>query len=153
MDPKKIEVIGGVLVFIGAYLMVQVCLFGMYLLDLAWFGTPYTAISWILNAFIAVLAFVGAILGILSRRTGGILAVLAGLTAIVLPLLAILLNNPDVATALTQFSSLWGYSSGISGFNLVVFETTVGSTAIYITIESVLILAGGTLFLIGEAKE
>jgi len=53
----------------------------------------------------------------------------------------------------TQYSSFWGYSIGIPGFNLVVYETIVGSQAIYITIESLLIIAGGVLILVGDSKE
>ncbi len=154
MDYKQLTQIGGLLAFTGAFLILLPLTLDTFQIDPYFFGySANTAVQWLLNAYIMVLTLTGALLGLLSKRIGGVLAVVAGGVALILPLLAILLNDPDVALMFTQYSTFWGYSFSIAGFNLVVFETVVGSTAIYITIESVLILAGGVLILMGKSKD
>ncbi len=154
IDFKLLKIIGGIVAFTGALLFYMACTFEAYQVDISQVASnANTAVQWVINMYLMVIAMTGAVLTLLRKRLGGILLILAGLSAILIPLFAIIINDSTVALMFTQYSMLWGYSAGISGFNLVIYETLIGSQAIYITIESLLFLAGGIIFVIADAKD
>ncbi len=153
MDSKRLKVIGGLLAFTGGFLVFIPCMWSLDRMMESALSTVKA--QWFLNLYlVAIIALIGGFLGIVSKRSGGVLALLAGLTALLLPLFAVLINNADVAVIFTQYSSFWGYTVNIQGFaGLVVYYFTVGSETIFISIESLLILAGGIIILIPSSTE
>ena len=140
------RMIGGVLAFLGGALVMIPTFLNVGLL-LKVHSEPEVVIQWILNFYPVVLfALIGGFLGITGKSSGGPFGLIAGMTAILLPFLGYITGNVFIAGIFTQYSEIHGFAAAYnySGY-LILLKG--GAQQLGITIESVLILAGGVLML------
>jgi hypothetical protein len=120
------RVIGGIIALVGGFLVVLACL-----LDTAAITTGgNTLVAWIMNVIIGLWAVIGGILGIYKTRTGGGIALIAGLAAIFCQMLYYL--NPPNAPYLYQYMPL---------------ETWLVFIIPYVTLEGIIMALGGIIIL------
>ena len=121
------KIVGGILALAGgAFILIQLLVW----LDYLW-GDSAEVSCFLLNAGITTLAIVGGILGITGRRSGGVLALIGGAVAIFFGILTVYVTW-DLAT--------WPISFFTSSLGLFPEPEHLFAG---ITIESLLILAGG----------
>jgi hypothetical protein len=130
------RVVGGIIALIGGVLILIHCLLAFSLLTD--FGFGYS-VGWILNLLVALLAIIGGILGITSK-SGGAPALIAGLMAILLPVLAFVIGNLTIAQMFSQLSGIYYFT----GFSLFTLPSPM---SMIVSVESVIMLVGGIIML------
>ncbi len=131
------KVVGGIFSLIGGtFVLIPVL---MNINSLISPGNTEELVLMIINLLVALLALIGGIMGLASKK-GGALALIAGLMALLLPVIAWLIADPSIAQMFSQLSGFVGF------FGLYIYILPVmGPPVVFltITIESVLILVGG----------
>jgi hypothetical protein len=135
------RVVGGIIALIGGALILIHCIIATNLLTD--FGTNY-AIAWIINLLVALLAIIGGILG-LASKSGGIPALIAGLIALLLPILAYVIGDLNIAQMFSQLSGIYYYT----GFFLFTLPSPM---SMIVSIESLIILVGGIIMLASSSE-
>lgn len=136
------RVIGGIIALIGG-VFIALHLFMPAGLSLLALGGNFQ-ISWIINLVVVLLAVIGGILG-LASKPGGALALIAGLMALVLPLIGAVSGDMAMAQMLSGLSGMYFH------FGLLLFEMAGPSGAMILSIESVVILVGGIIMLVSSS--
>ncbi|HUY00957.1 MAG TPA: hypothetical protein VMV49_15450 [Candidatus Deferrimicrobium sp.] len=87
---NRVRVVGGILTILGGIFIVITCFFVLE----AVLSSPQTEllVAWIINLIIALLAIIGGLLGVASKKFGGGFALTAGITAISIWNLGLLFN-------------------------------------------------------------
>ena len=121
---STVRLIGGIVALFGGFMVVLACL----LATLAIFPSGTSLVSWIVNLIIGLWAIAGGILAIFNQRTGGGLALIAGLAASLCQILYYI--NPARAPYLYQY---------------VPLETWLGFVIPYVTLEGIIMVLGGII--------
>jgi len=121
-----VRVIGGIIALVGGFLVVLACLLDTVAILIG----GNTLVAWIVNVIIGLWAVIGGILGIRKTRTGGGIALIAGLAALLCQALYYL--NPSNAPYLYQYMPLEMW---------LVFAIP------YITLEGIIMALGGIIIL------
>ncbi len=126
---KAGRVIGGLIGLIGGMLVLIMCILNLQIVFSPYFGGDYI-IAWLINLGIGLLGLVGGIMGLASKKGGG-LTITAGILALFLGILS--------------FSTLSLY---IMFYQYSYFSTYVliGKWS-GISLESILMILGGTIML------
>jgi len=122
------RIFGGSLATFGGILVLVVCL-----INIALGGINLT--QWLINLLIALVGTVGGILGLANKRSGGGLALIAGLVAIICQII-FYINFVDFAV----FSQY------------LLLEEWLSFVIPYFTLEGILITLGGICILAGKSK-
>lgn len=133
-----LKVAGGIVALIGSVLVLLSVILG-YLGVISLFQSVFAAvpINGIINLILALVALVGAILGMKGKRSGGALALAIGIVFILMGILMLMFEVTNPILALTFMpASLFVGLIGI-GLGPATFE------AIMILVGGILILAGG----------
>ncbi|NVM53707.1 MAG: hypothetical protein HWN66_08385 [Candidatus Helarchaeota archaeon] len=130
------KTVGGILALTGGTLVLIWCLIVAGIMFAA--PTPFI-IGWIINLLLAMLGLVGGILGLVGKKAGGALALIAGLVWI---LLMVLLSMGVFGDPITNWET-WAMLAPYSLFGAYVYAIP------YITLEGLLCLIGGILILAG----
>lgn len=131
-----IKIVGGILAYMGgSFLLLQTILIGTVLS----FSIDET-IGWLLNLIIALLVLVGSILGLLEKRVGAWLVLLAGVLSIFFGILTVSLTNSLL---------FWPYSFFTTTLQWFIPPYHLGMG---VSIESLLMVLGG-LCLFSSAYE
>ena len=130
------KIVGGILALVGgAFILIQVLGFLP-----TYFVGPERTTCMVLNLEITGLAILGGISGILGKRAGGILAIIAGELAIVFGLVTVSITGTEVVWPFSFFtSSLHWFPT--------LFHLFAG-----ISIEALLILGGGITIVASGSK-
>jgi len=133
---SALKIIGGILALVGGvFILIQIFLsWPMFFLS-----TNYTTCL-VVNLEITGLAIVGGILGLVGKRAGGILPIIAGELAIVFGLATVFITFTEVVWPLSFFTSTLDLFTP-------PFHLYLG-----ISIESLLMLGGGILVVAGGSK-
>ena len=141
LEAKKMgaaKIVGGILVLVGgAFILILLLMWMNFLIDGQWDEIS----CWILNAAICSLAIVGGILGLVGKRSGGILAIIAGAVAILFGLITVYVTWDMATWPISFFTSI-----------LLWFPEPTHIFA-GITIESLLILAGGIVIVASGSEK
>ncbi|NVM31725.1 MAG: hypothetical protein HWN65_23000 [Candidatus Helarchaeota archaeon] len=140
------KVVGGIIALIGGIFVLIPVFINIEAIFTA--GSTEGYVMWIINLLVGLLATIGGILGLASKK-GGALALIAGLVALLLPITAFLIGDPAIAQMFSQLSGILGFT-GLFIYLLVV----VGPPTIFlaITIESIIILVGGVIMLASSSE-
>ena len=131
------KIIGGILALVGGiFILLQIFGFGS---DLFSGGSEETTCL-MLNMTLVGLAIVGGILGLVGKRAGGILAIIAGTLAIVFGLMTVYLTHSEVLWPLSFFTSTLDWF-------IPPYHLFAG-----ISIEALLMLGGGITIVAGGSK-
>ncbi len=125
------RVIGGLIALFGGFLVLLACLMTTDAIALG--GVFLT--QWLINFLIAILGTIGGILGLANKRSGGGLALIAGLFAIICEILFYV--NPLNFMVLSQY---------------MLLETWLGFVIQYVTLEGIFMSLGGIIILAGSSK-
>lgn len=125
------RVIGGLIALFGGFIVLLACLMttGAFALG----GIFLT--QWLINFLIAILGTIGGILGIANKGSGGGLALIAGLFAIICEVLFWI--NPATFTVFSQY---------------MLLETWLSFVIPYVTLEGIFMTLGGIIILAGSSK-
>lgn len=132
------KVFGGLLALIGGVFV----LIAVFLNTSAFSsGNEDLVIRWIINLIVSLFAIIGGILAIASKSSGGALALIAGIMAFLMFLIAYLVNSADLLFWFYPYSGFfeltgWGYF------------TLIGSGVVWvISFEGFLIFLGAIIIL------
>jgi hypothetical protein len=131
MKMSAARVIGGLIALFGGFIVLLACLMttGAFALG----GIFLT--QWLINFLIAILGTIGGILGIANKGSGGGLALIAGLFAIICEVLFWI--NPATFTVFSQY---------------MLLETWLSFVIPYVTLEGIFMTLGGIIILAGSSK-
>jgi len=125
------RVIGGLIALFGGFIVLLACLMTTSAISL---GGVFL-VQWLINLLVALLGTIGGILGIANKGSGGGLALIAGLMAIIFEIIFYL--NPLNFYVLSQY---------------MLLETWIGFVIPYFTLEGLFMTLGGIIILAGRSK-
>ncbi len=131
------KIIGGILALVGGiFILLQIYYFRSSLFS----GGSEETTCLLLNMTIVGLAIVGGILGLVGKRAGGILAIIAGTLAIVLGLITVYITGTELLWPLSFFTSTLDWF-------IPPYHLFAG-----ISIEALLMLGGGITIVASGSK-
>jgi hypothetical protein len=125
------RVIGGLIALFGGFIVLLACLMTT---DAFALGGIYLT-QWLINFLIAILGTIGGILGIANKGSGGALALIAGLFALICEILFYI--NPGTFMVFSQY---------------MLLETWLSFVIAYVTLEGIFMTLGGIIILAGSSK-
>ena len=141
------KVIGGLLALVGGVLILVAC-FGYYMYHIT-DGIDYQMIRWIIHLIAALLAVIGGVLAIASKGAGGVLVLIAGILAFLIPLFIDLIAEFPYTYWFSPYAGL----ANLVGWGSFLF-TDIGLAIIYsFTFEGIIIFVGSILILSSRDRD
>jgi len=141
------KVIGGLFALIGGALL-AVAVFYFYFYHIT-DGIDFQMMRWIIHLVICLLAIVGGILAMAGKKAGGVLALIAGFMAFLMPLIVYIAFEFPVTYWFSPYAGL----SNLVGWGSFTLTGVWPAVSWGITLEAVLIFFGAIIILSSRSDD